>query len=91
MAENGDKANVVAFGGGKQYDRLFLLGLIHSYIIKHFFECRRWRFKGFVCMSLVDCTKINCLHSTPHYIKIVIYFCSLFMWGAPGTLMSSPE
>ena len=33
MAENADKANVVAFGGGKQYDRLFLLGLIHSYIM----------------------------------------------------------
>ena len=37
-----------------------------------------------VCMSLVDCTKINCLHSTAHYIilVIIIEFCHL-LWGEP--------
>ena len=39
-----------------------------------------------VCMSLVDCTKINCLHSTAHYIilVIIIEFCHLLCGEPPA-------
>ena len=91
MAENADKAHVLflSFFAGKKHATV-CLGLIISYVTNIFLGCQRRRIKSLcvhaVCMSLVDYTKINCLHSTAHYLilVIIIEFCHLLCGEPPA-------